>query len=991
VRSSRSSAALKTPVPFTGKTVGDLLDSATTFKTKVIDPLYVSGNSLRPDNNGDGTPDFSFDSIQTLVNELTTALGLPQITASCVPDTKELSFSINFSRALGFGHADVTEAQTGDASHDEIQTLTINAIDSSGTLPDTYRLAFPDASGAIQFTVPIARDASPSTGSNSVQARLESLSGIGVGHVHVTVPDAGSPNVYRIEFVNTLADKAEPLIQSDATNLAGAFPLDFGTTLGDFASLKTTDKFSMAASLTAGLTFGIDLNPSQKLEITPPVAAPKTDVTVRLPDGAITNAVQIVTVHGANGGAFNLAYNSTATGPIAFNALQGAVQTALSGIGVTASVSVATSGVDRVYTITITNPANPTSLLVANPAGLVGTADNALLAAADGSAAGATANFSTELFNKPITVVDGDPNITPPPTPQTIAQQSLGSISVAVPRTLQAATLTLSATTGTGVTATASADTFTPDDVGQLILAGAGLAVINIVTDARHATINVIPHSDFASTSIAGNTWALGRPLSALAADVQSAVNTQLVNDGMTLGFLSGGQLSTGALTTGGSATATGDPLTHVRNDIGFTLKLTGSNTEEVTGTLRAVNVLDLAATPADRNLFDSLGNLNLAELNTAVSASTLASRLQEAIASALNLAGVTWFTFTVGTSGGTLTFNVSAVPQAGDKIELAFAQPIVVDAGGGRLSLSTPPVQFSARNLDPAVNVDRFTQTTVDYNDTAFQELGLLSSPTRFDGQTSDSMAFTLVINGANVPVTLAAQPSNTSITQLRDALQSAVDTSLATVTNPNTGSSFAAGDVEVYLVDPDGNRIGFRGKDGVVDTIALNVPEDGDPITAGVQPNGVATELGYDLGNGPTQLSKATEFFLDNVDLTGHLSLIATDVSATASLGFLSVQATGSGTLLPDGSGKFVDATADFALKNPVTGGTRLTPDVLIGAFQHGKFLFDSAHVGGTNDNPATGIVDGNISGGIGVNLDIAPAGALSGLASTLNAHAG
>ena len=41
------SAALKTPVPFTGKTVGDLLDYATAFKTKVIDPLFVSGNSLR--------------------------------------------------------------------------------------------------------------------------------------------------------------------------------------------------------------------------------------------------------------------------------------------------------------------------------------------------------------------------------------------------------------------------------------------------------------------------------------------------------------------------------------------------------------------------------------------------------------------------------------------------------------------------------------------------------------------------------------------------------------------------------------------------------------------------------------------------------------------------------------------------------------------------------------------------------------------------------
>src|SRR5262249_20223457 len=159
------------------------------------------------------------------------------------------------------------------------------------------------------------------------------------------------------------------------------------------------------------------------------------------------------------------------------------------------------------------------------------------------------------------------------------------------------------------------------------------------------------------------------------------------------------------------------------------------------------------------------------------------------------------------------------------------------------------------------------------------------------------------------------------------------------------------------------------------------LNVPSLGGN-------NGAVTDLGYDVGNGPTQRSKATQFFLDNVHLTGNLSLIATNVSATATLGFLSVTATGSGTL---GSDKFISASADFSLKNPLDGSSRLTPDVLIGAFKHSQFFFDAAHEGGTADNPSTGIVSGAISGGVGVNLDIAPSGALSGLASTLNAHAG
>ena len=279
----------------------------------------------------------------------------------------------------------------------------------------------------------------------------------------------------------------------------------------------------------------------------------------------------------------------------------------------TCSVSVANMGVDRVYTITFTSPANPTSLLVPVPAGLVGTADNALLASADGSAAGAQANFTTELFNKPITVSDGVGGH----TPQTIAQQSLGSITVAVPRTLQAATLTLGALSGTGISATASAATFNPDDVGQQILAGSGLAVIGVVTDSTHATVNII--NPFTSLVLGSNTWALGRPLSDLAADVQSAVNTQLVSGGLTLGFLSGGNLSTGALTSGGSATATGNPLTHVANDVGFTCRPAAR--PRTSRGLRAVDVLDSAATP-DRTLFNPQRSTTL---NAVVSVSTLA------------------------------------------------------------------------------------------------------------------------------------------------------------------------------------------------------------------------------------------------------------------------------------------------------------------------------------------------------------------------------
>ena len=106
-------SVLKTPIPFTGKTVGDILDYATTVKTKILDPLFVSGNALRPDNDGDGVPDFNFSSIQGLVDQLSTALGLPAgtIQASYTPTTKELTFGISFDQALGFGKAAVVETR----------------------------------------------------------------------------------------------------------------------------------------------------------------------------------------------------------------------------------------------------------------------------------------------------------------------------------------------------------------------------------------------------------------------------------------------------------------------------------------------------------------------------------------------------------------------------------------------------------------------------------------------------------------------------------------------------------------------------------------------------------------------------------------------------------------------------------------------------------------------------------------------------------------
>ena len=48
------SSILQTQIPFTGKTLGDVLAYGTAFKERILDPLFVSGDLMRPDNNGDG-------------------------------------------------------------------------------------------------------------------------------------------------------------------------------------------------------------------------------------------------------------------------------------------------------------------------------------------------------------------------------------------------------------------------------------------------------------------------------------------------------------------------------------------------------------------------------------------------------------------------------------------------------------------------------------------------------------------------------------------------------------------------------------------------------------------------------------------------------------------------------------------------------------------------------------------------------------------------
>ena len=77
-----------------------------------------------------------------------------------------------------------------------------------------------------------------------------------------------------------------PLLTTDAVDLAGSFSLDFGAQLGDLAGITTTGSYTLLASLVAGMTFGLDLNASQSIEINPAVYTPAPVVRVDLPAGS---------------------------------------------------------------------------------------------------------------------------------------------------------------------------------------------------------------------------------------------------------------------------------------------------------------------------------------------------------------------------------------------------------------------------------------------------------------------------------------------------------------------------------------------------------------------------------------------------------------------------------------------------------------------------------------------------------------------------------
>ena len=301
-------------------------------------------------------------------------------------------------------------------------------------------------------------------------------------------------------------------------------------------------------------------------------------------------------------------------------------------------------------------------------------------------------------------------------------------------------------------------------------------------------------------------------------------------------------------------------------------------------------------------------------------------SALQSQIQSLLQTAGIGAGTIAVGDDGSSATHPKLTISSSSLDFGLAFQEPVIATVGGGRVSLTAPQVLRTADTSQPSLSISRSVNADVkSFNDASLQVLGLATSPTRLTYSSALSeIDFTLFVNNATIPIALTTSDLSlvTDIGGLVNALQTKINAALA--------ASFASGELtapaQIQVCRPNinpaagacddvGNRITFLGVSGVT-TLAIDVPAK---LANGTTDNGAVTELGFQAITGATSHGQAGRFFLNNVHLTGTVELVLQDVSATASLGFLSLIGTAAGTLPEQ---RLLSLTADIRLRNPLVG---------------------------------------------------------------------
>jgi RTX calcium-binding nonapeptide repeat (4 copies) len=841
--------------------------------------------------------------------------------------------------------ASVTTVTDGDATHNEVQVIAL-ANTASGTFTLSFNGSAP--SSAIAFNADAA----------TVQAALQALSTIGPNNV--TVQKSGSQ--YTITFVGAKADLNVPLLIADSSALKN---------IGVAEQSK----------------------------------------------GSSVDEVQVLTVLNANGGTFTLNYNGLSTDavnyPLNWNASAADVQNALNhlvgGQPITVSVDSTVNAVagGSEYTIHFTSPAHTNvAQLTADASTLTNSTNFAALTGANTVtvlASATTLNTSLDDLRKEVQaainakllaagVTPGFLQMEPitSETPFTTASNSFTTASSDIP-------LTLSLPAQVQVGSVQSVDATHQKQVIQVF--GSVSNEMQLVTvNATGGTFELTFNSETTGPISQGaSASAVESALVALHSIGQTGgldnVSVSLSGQTYTVRFVHGLERNDKALTADGSAlTGSGASVTVAQSGGTFTLAYGGNTTGQIAFGANATTVGNaLAAAPVNMSGFSVTQNGTAYTITYAagvnqISASgsglagetiikttvrqgdigsTLSAALQSAVNTALAGTGVT-VTIT-GSNGGPLSItphNGNLAIDYGDPFNATdsakVTAPVMAIVSGSGISLTAPAVTSQPDTAFPATSLNRRVEINTSFTNSAFQELGLLTSPTRFDGKVTNAIDIHLIVNGTDVEFTTAAGTYG-SVSGLVAQLQTDLNAKLAL-------NGFVAGDVKV---EASGNIIKFAKNSTNITDLNINIVDGGVPET---YVNGAVTDLGFTASEGKPQHSAADAFFVKDVSLTGSLDVIAPTITATASLGFLGITATGTGSIV---------GHAGFTIKDPTDGGSKVAVKDIVTALGKGQFLFDPTKANVT-DGPTNGVVDPLTSLDAGLELTAAPTGIISGLGS-------
>ncbi len=308
------------------------------------------------------------------------------------------------------------------------------------------------------------------------------------------------------------------------------------------------------------------------------------------------------------------------------------------------------------------------------------------------------------------------------------------------------------------------------------------------------------------------------------------------------------------------------------------------------------------------------------------------------------------------------LDYAVAVANANGDDIRLHFVTPAVIaEFNDQRFSLYATAFLAQPDNAGPGRLLAR--SIVVDnLNDPALMELGLLSSPIPGNGRLGSDAVFQVAIDDVVYDIT---------VSEIDTVSNNSVDDLIADI---NDALVAAIGDNDVFArrvmltedMSTEGNRIEFATATlSGIQSLAL--PAVSALLTPGNAPNAAVDQLGFSTEDEYSARIQSAEFFIEDATLSGGLNLDATNIEATAVVGLGGEGGVGLGVEVIDSTGGIF---GDVAI-------SLINPDAAPGDADETRLSLGTLweHLGGDIDSPISEIVAADITGGVDIDLNVAP----------------